>query len=33
VLALTSLQWAGGKPLNSVQINQAQKLSEGQTLS
>jgi methionyl-tRNA formyltransferase len=33
VLALTSLQWAGGKALNSVQINQAQKLSEGQTLS
>ncbi|AXI03664.1 methionyl-tRNA formyltransferase [Aquirhabdus parva] len=32
VLRLTQLQWAGGKPLNSVQILQAQKLSVGQQL-
>jgi methionyl-tRNA formyltransferase len=29
-LRLTQLQWAGGKPLNSVQILQAQKLQVGQ---
>jgi methionyl-tRNA formyltransferase len=29
-LRLTQLQWAGGKPLNSVQILQAQKLQAGQ---
>ena len=29
---LTQLQWAGGKPLNSVQILQAQKLTVGQQL-
>jgi len=31
-LRLTQLQWAGGKPLNSVQILQAQKLHIGQRL-
>ncbi len=31
-LRLTQLQWAGGKPLNSVQILQAQKLQIGQQL-
>lgn len=31
-LRLTQLQWAGGKPLNSVQILQAQKLHIGQQL-
>lgn len=31
-LLLTQLQWAGGKPLNSVQILQAQKLHIGQVL-
>lgn len=31
-LLLTQLQWAGGKPLNSVQILQAQKLQIGQIL-
>jgi methionyl-tRNA formyltransferase len=31
-LRLTQLQWAGGKPLNSVQILQAQKLTVGQRL-
>ncbi len=31
-LRLTQLQWAGGKPLNSVQILQAQKLKPGQRL-
>ncbi len=31
-LRLTQLQWAGGKPLNSVQILQAQKLQIGQRL-
>jgi methionyl-tRNA formyltransferase len=30
LLRLTQLQWAGGKPLNSVQILQAQKLQIGQ---
>jgi methionyl-tRNA formyltransferase len=30
LLRLTQLQWAGGKPLNSVQILQAQKLQVGQ---
>ena len=33
IIRLTSLQWAGGKALNSVQINQAQKLSIGEQLS
>ncbi len=33
VLRLTQLQWPGGKPLNSVQILQAQKLTAGQSLS
>lgn len=33
VLRLTSLQWAGGKALNSVQILQTQKLNIGQVLS
>jgi methionyl-tRNA formyltransferase len=32
VLRLTQLQWPGGKPLNAVQILQAQKLSAGQSL-
>ncbi len=32
VLQLTSLQWPGGKPLNSVQILQAQKIQAGQVL-
>lgn len=32
VLQLTSLQWPGGKPLNSVQILQAQKIQVGQVL-
>lgn len=32
-LRLTSLQWAGGKPLNSVQILQTQKLQVGQVLA
>ncbi len=32
VLQLTSLQWPGGKALNSVQILQAQKISTGQVL-
>lgn len=31
-IKLTSVQWAGGKALNSVQILQAQKLSTGQVL-
>lgn len=31
-LLLTSLQWAGGKPLNAVQIMQTQKLQIGQVL-
>lgn len=31
-IKLTSIQWAGGKALNSVQILQAQKLSTGQVL-
>lgn len=31
-LRLTQLQWAGGKPLNSIQILQAQKLQIGQRL-
>lgn len=33
VLRLTQLQWPGGKPLNAVQILQAQKLDAGQHLS
>ena len=33
VLRLTSLQWAGGKALNSLQILQTQKLNIGQVLS
>lgn len=32
VIALTSLQWPGGKPLNAVQIMQTQKLNIGQIL-
>lgn len=32
ILRLTSIQWAGGKALNSVQILQAQKLNSGQIL-
>lgn len=32
ILQLTSLQWPGGKPLNSVQILQAQKIQVGQVL-
>lgn len=32
VICLSSLQWAGGKPLNAVQVLQTQKLSVGQVL-
>lgn len=33
ILRLTSIQWAGGKPLNAVQILQTQKLTVGMILS
>ncbi|MHA3056207.1 methionyl-tRNA formyltransferase [Acinetobacter sp. ANC 4633] len=33
IICLTQLQWPGGKPLNAIQILQAQKLQVGQILS